>query len=112
MDVIDRCAVEITVDVLGGKWKPMIIFRLLDGPRRFGELRRLVGDPSQRSLTIQLRQLEADGIVERTVFAEVPPRVEYALSEFGKTLTPVMLAMRDWGRAFRGKIGSDAATGQ
>jgi len=73
MDKGQRCPVEITVDVTGGKWKPMIIYRLLDGSRRFGELRRLVGDPSQRSLTLQLRELEADGVVAREVFAEVPP---------------------------------------
>jgi DNA-binding HxlR family transcriptional regulator len=97
----NRCPVEITVAVTGGKWKPMIIYRLLDGPRRFGELRRLVGSPSQRSITMQLRELEVDGIVERRVFAEVPPRVEYSLTDFGRTLTPVMLAMRDWGSFFR-----------
>ncbi|QCO00457.1 transcriptional regulator (plasmid) [Azospirillum argentinense] len=96
-----KCAVETTVDVIGGKWKPMIIYRLLDGPRRFGELRRLVGDPSQRSLTMQLRDLKADGIVAREVFAEVPPRVEYSLTPFGQTLTPVLMAMRDWGIAFQ-----------
>jgi DNA-binding HxlR family transcriptional regulator len=71
MAVGPKCPVEVTVDVTGGKWKPMIIYRLLDGPYRFGELRRLVGDPSQRSLTMQLRELEADGIVSREVFAEV-----------------------------------------
>jgi DNA-binding HxlR family transcriptional regulator len=101
MDADYKCPVEITVDVTSGKWKPMIIYRLLDGPRRFGELRRLVGDPSQRSLTMQLRELEADGIVTRKVFAEVPPRVEYSLTEFGQTLAPVLMAMRDWGMSFR-----------
>lgn len=100
-----RCPVEITVDVAGGKWKPMIIYRLFDGPRRFGELQRLAGNPSQRSLTLQLRQLEADGIVARRVFAEVPPRVEYSLTEFGRTLAPVLVAMRDWGVAFRERAG-------
>jgi len=96
-----KCPVETTVDVTGGEWKPMIIYRLLDGPRRFGELRRLVGDPSQRSLTMQLRELEAHGIVSREVFAEVPPRVEYSLTPFGQTLAPVLMAMRDWGVAFQ-----------
>ncbi|MBP2302726.1 winged helix-turn-helix transcriptional regulator [Azospirillum picis] len=101
MDDGGRCPVEITVDVAGGKWKPMIIYRLLDGPRRFGDLRRLAGNPSQRSITLQLRQLEADGILVRKVFAEVPPRVEYSLTEFGMTLAPVLVAMRDWGVVFR-----------
>ncbi len=84
-------------------------YRLLDGPYRFGELRRLVGDPSQRSLTMQLRELEADGIVSRKVFAEVPPRVEYSLTEFGKTLAPVLMAMRDWGVSFQGRCQSTKA---
>lgn len=101
MNLGQKCPVETTVDVTGGKWKPMIIYRLLNGPRRFGELRRLVGDPSQRSLTMQLRELEADGIVAREVFAEVPPRVEYSLTPFGQTLAPVLMAMRDWGVAFQ-----------
>ena len=101
MSLGQKCPVETTVDVTGGKWKPMIIYRLLDGPRRFGELRRLVGDPSQRSLTMQLRELEADGIVFREVFAEVPPRVEYSLTPFGQTLAPVLIAMRDWGVTFQ-----------
>ncbi|MEW4401760.1 winged helix-turn-helix transcriptional regulator [Agrobacterium tumefaciens] len=97
----EKCPVETTVDVTGGKWKPMIIYRLLAGPRRFGELRRLVGDPSQRSLTMQLRELEVDGIVAREVFAEVPPRVEYSLTPFGQTLAPVLIAMRNWGVTFQ-----------
>ncbi len=109
MAVGPKCPVEVTVDVTGGKWKPMIIYRLLDGPYRFGELRRLVGDPSQRSLTMQLRELEADGIVSREVFAEVPPRVEYSLTEFGKTLAPVLIAMRDWGVSFQGRCQSTKA---
>lgn len=99
------CAVEATVDVAGGKWKPVIIYHLMDGPRRFGELRRMTGDPSQRSLTMQLRQLEEDGIVDREVFAEVPPRVEYSLTEFGWTLGPVLLAMKEWGDSFMARSG-------
>ena len=94
------CAVEVTVDVAGGKWKPIIIYHLLNGPQRFGELRRMIGNPAQRSITLQLRQLEQDGIIERKVFAEVPPRVEYSLTEFGKTLHPVLKAMKEWGDTF------------
>lgn len=95
-----NCPVEATVDVAGGKWKPIIIFHLLGGPLRFGQLRKMTGDPSQRSLTMQLRQLEEDGIINREVFAEVPPRVEYSLTEFGKTLGPVLRAMNEWGASF------------
>lgn len=95
-----NCPVEATVDVAGGKWKPIIIFHLLNGPLRFGQLRKMIGDPSQRSLTMQLRQLEEDGIINREVFAEVPPRVEYSLTEFGKTLGPVLRAMNEWGAKF------------
>jgi DNA-binding HxlR family transcriptional regulator len=101
-----NCPVEATVDVAGGKWKPVIIYHLLDGPKRFGELRRMTGDPSQRSITMQLRQLEDDGIVNREVFAEVPPRVEYSLTEFGKTLWPVLRAMKEWGDSFMARSGS------
>ncbi|MFT4198289.1 MAG: helix-turn-helix domain-containing protein [Pseudoxanthomonas sp.] len=95
-----NCPVEATIDVAGGKWKPIIIYHLLDGPRRFGELRKITGDVSQRSLTMQLRQLEQDGIVHRQIFAEVPPRVEYSLTEFGRTLAPVLKAMKKWGDGF------------
>ncbi|WFU02136.1 helix-turn-helix domain-containing protein [Rhizobium sp. CB3171] len=98
-----NCAVEVTVDVAGGKWKPIIIYHLLKGPQRFGELRRMVGNPAQRSITLQLRQLEEDGIIRREVFAEVPPRVEYSLTEFGKTLGPVLKAMKEWGDTFMAK---------
>lgn len=102
------CPVATTIDVAGGKWKPMILYRLLGGTLRFGELRRLVGDPSQRSLTMQLRQLEDDGIVARRVHAEVPPRVEYSLTELGLTLAPVLAAMRDWGIAYRSRCDAAA----
>ena len=95
-----HCAVEATVDVAGGKWKPVIVFHLLSGRRRFGELRKLAGNVSQRSLTLQLRGLEADGIVTREVFAEVPPRVEYSLTELGQTLGPLLKAMNEWGQNF------------
>jgi DNA-binding HxlR family transcriptional regulator len=92
-----RCAVEATVHVAGGKWKPIIIHYLISGTKRFGELRRLIGGITQRSLTLQLRELEESGVITREVFAEVPPRVEYTLTEFGMTLAPVLSAMMEWG---------------
>lgn len=95
-----QCSVAATVDVAGGKWKPLIVHYLMNGTKRFGELRRLIGTVTQRSLTLQLRELELNGIVTREVFAEVPPRVEYSLTEFGKTLAPVLEAMKKWGDAY------------
>ena len=95
-----RCTVEATVDVIGGKWKPLIIYYLLRGTKRFGELRTAIGGVTQRSLTLQLRELEAHGIIAREVFAEVPPRVEYSLTEVGRTLAPVLDAMKDWGDGY------------
>ncbi|VTR55739.1 Uncharacterized HTH-type transcriptional regulator yybR [Serratia fonticola] len=92
-----NCPVEVTIAVAGGKWKPLIIFHLMSGTKRFGELRRLAGNVSQRSLTLQLRELESHGIINREVFAEVPPRVEYSLTQYGKTLEPVLHAMKNWG---------------
>lgn len=94
------CPVQVAVAVAGGRWKPVIIFHLLDGTKRFGELRRLAGGVTQRSLTLHLRELERDGIVDRHVFAEVPPRVEYSLTQRGRTLAPVLDAMKQWGQAY------------
>ncbi len=91
------CPVEAAVSAAFGKWKPIIIHHLLDGPLRFGELRRDIGDVTQRSLTLQLRQLETDGLISREVFAEVPPKVVYSLTDFGRTLAPVIESMRVWG---------------
>lgn len=94
---LDRCPVATTLDVIGGRWKPTILFHLKDRPRRFNELRRLMPDITQRMLTLQLRALEADGIVDRTVHAQVPPHVDYRLSRYGRTLGPILDAMERWG---------------
>lgn len=96
-----RCSVARTVELIGGKWKAVILYYLLDGTLRFGELRRTIPGITQRMLTLQLRELEADGLVERTVFPVVPPHVEYALSPFGRSLEPVLLAMREWGTRYK-----------
>ncbi len=106
-----RCTVAETVEVIGGKWKPTILFHLKDQPRRFNELRRLVPGITQRMLTLQLRALENDGIVSRTVLDEAPPQhVEYALTERGWTLGPILEAMEVWGeRHGRSRREQDAA---
>ena len=94
------CPVEAALEALGGKWKGLILFHLKDGTRRFNELRRLIPDITQRTLTRQLRELEEDQIVERTVYPEVPPRVEYELTDFGKTLIPILEALYEWGKEY------------
>jgi len=92
-----RCPVEATLDVIGGKWKLIILFWLQEGILRFGELRRKVPGISERMLIQQLRQLEDDGVVHREVYPEVPPKVEYSLTDYGQTLRPIMKQMYDWG---------------
>lgn len=103
------CAVEVTLDFIDGKWKGVILFHLQGGLRRFGELRRLMPGITQRMLTKQLRALEDDGLVTRTVYAEVPPRVEYALSEMGERLRPVIDALRTWGIEHKAHLEAEVA---
>ncbi len=91
-----HCPVEATLDIIGGKWKSILLFRVLEGTRRFNELRRLQPSLTQRMLTNQLRELERDGLITRKIYAEVPPKVEYSITEFGKTLEPVLLALKQW----------------
>ncbi len=100
----ERCSVGITVDVIGGKWKALVLFYLLDGTMRFNELRRNIPHVTQRMLTLQLRELEEDGLVERTVYPVVPPRVEYRLTPFGRTLKPIIEAMSAWGHRYRRRV--------
>ncbi|MEM1248707.1 MAG: helix-turn-helix domain-containing protein [Acidobacteriota bacterium] len=95
------CDVEATLSVIGGRWKPVLVCHLLDGRKRFGELRRLVPNATERMITLQLRELEADGVVSRHVFAEVPPRVEYEVTDFGQSLQPILLQMQSWGSQFK-----------
>ena len=91
------CPVAFTVDVIGGKWKSLILFHLMSGTKRFNELRRLIPDITQRMLTLQLRELETDGVIHREIYREVPPKVEYSLTELGNSLAPLVSAMREWG---------------
>jgi DNA-binding HxlR family transcriptional regulator len=98
------CPVEATLEVIGGKWKGIILFHLLEEKRRFNEFRRLMPGVTQRMLTLQLRELERDGVVARTIYPEVPPRVEYELTGFGETLRPIIGLMRDWGQEFRDTV--------
>ncbi|MDH5571741.1 MAG: helix-turn-helix transcriptional regulator [Gammaproteobacteria bacterium] len=92
-----RCPVEATLDVIGGKWKCVILYHLLNETKRFNELRRLMPDVTQRMLTRQLRELEADQVINRKVYPEVPPKVEYSLTEFGVTLGPILTMLKEWG---------------
>jgi DNA-binding HxlR family transcriptional regulator len=92
-----HCPVEVTVDLIGGKWKPVILARLKEGVRRYGELHRLMPSTSEKMLVQQLRELESDGLVRRTVFETVPPQVEYELTEEGWSLAPVLTALYEWG---------------
>ena len=98
------CPIETTLDVLGGKWKGMVLHRLLYGTMRFNELRRMIRPVTQRMLTRQLRELERDGVIRRKVYAEVPPRVEYSLTPFGLSLKPILLMMSEWGEQYQDKI--------
>ncbi|WP_424081423.1 winged helix-turn-helix transcriptional regulator [Mycobacterium sp.] len=103
MDENFECPVEATLAVIGGKWKAVLIFHLMtDGPQRFAELRRKTRGISERILSRQLRELQSDGIVHREVFAEVPPKVEYSLTEYGESLRPVTEAMCQWGKRHMG----------
>lgn len=100
----DSCPVTATMRVLSGKWKLILINAIyLTSPARFGELKRSVKGITQSMLTQQLRELEEDGIIQRKIYAEIPPRVEYTLTELGLTLSPVVLAMANWGQEYRMK---------
>jgi DNA-binding HxlR family transcriptional regulator len=100
------CPVEITAGIIGGKWKPLILFYLQDQTRRFGEIQKLLPGVTKKMLTQRLRELERDGIVHRKVFAQVPPRVEYSLTRHGQSLRPILELMSGWGDKHRVRYGS------
>ena len=102
---LPACPVETTLTLIGDKWKVLILRDLMPGTKRFGELKKSVGNVSQKVLTAQLRTMEESGLVNRKVYAEVPPRVEYSLTELGKSLKPILDSMRAWGEAYKAKIG-------
>lgn len=101
---LPACPVETTLMLIGDKWKVLILRDLIDGTKRFGELKRSIGNVSQKVLTAQLRDMEEKGLVDRKVYAEVPPRVEYTLTETGYSLKPILDAMWNWGENYKEKV--------
>lgn len=101
---LPECPVATTVQLIGNKWKLLIIRNLLGGPQRFTEFSKTIPGISKKVLTDNLRALECDGLINREVFAEVPPRVEYSLSELGQTLKPILDAMFDWGTDYKNSV--------
>jgi DNA-binding HxlR family transcriptional regulator len=95
-----ECLIGAIVDVIGGKWKLPILYQLFQGTKRYGELKRLVPKATERMLTLQLRELELSGIVQRWVYPEVPPKVEYSLTELGLSLEPILQTMLDWSEQY------------
>ncbi|WP_147109340.1 winged helix-turn-helix transcriptional regulator [Nesterenkonia populi] len=107
---MEVCPVEVAVSVLGGTWKLTLVKHLMEGTRRFGELSRLVPSANRKTLTRQLRELEEDGIVSREIYAEVPPRVEYSLTELGQSLAPLIDQANRWGTSYSQHVHTEAAS--
>lgn len=101
---LPACPVETTLTLIGNKWKVLILRDLLTGTKRFGELKKSIGNVSQKVLTAQLRAMEENGLLTRTVYAEVPPRVEYTLTDLGKSLKPILDAMWNWGEEYKASL--------
>ena len=104
---LPACPVETTLTLISDKWKVLIIRDLLPGTKRFGELKKSIGSVSQKVLTTQLRQMEESGLLTRTVYPEVPPRVEYTLTELGQSLRPVLDALWNWGNNYKEKMSDE-----
>lgn len=103
--VLFHCALDLTMHYIGGKWKTIVLWYLRNNKKRFSELKKQIPDITEKMLSLQLKSLEEDGIVKRSVYAEVPPRVEYELTDFGRTLIPVVEAIAQWGRDLGQKEG-------
>ncbi|ADO45451.1 transcriptional regulator, HxlR family [Hydrogenobacter thermophilus TK-6] len=100
---MSKCPIEVTLSVIGGKWKFLIIKELMDGPKRFSQLMRSIKGITQRMLTKQLRELERDGIIERILYPQIPPKVEYTLTPVGRELRTVLLSLHRWGSLYMEK---------
>ena len=100
---LPACPVETTLMLIGDKWKVLILRDLMPGTKRFGELKKSIGNVSQKVLTAQLRAMEENGLVSRKVYAEVPPRVEYSLTELGRSLKPILDSLKNWGEEYKAK---------
>jgi DNA-binding HxlR family transcriptional regulator len=105
--ISDNCGMAYTLDVIGGRWKPTILWSLLNGKLRYSELKKSIPDVSERILVLQLRELEKDGLINRLVYAEVPPRVEYELTKDGASLQPMLQIISEWGDIHRPKKTKD-----
>ncbi len=101
---LPACPVETTLMLIGDKWKVLILRDLLPGTKRFGELKKSIGNISQKVLTSNLRDMEESGLINRKVYAEVPPKVEYSLTELGQSLKPILDAMQNWGEEYKSTI--------
>ena len=103
---LPACPVETTLKLIGNKWEVLMLRDLMPGTKRFGELKQSIGGVSQKVLTAKLREMEASGLVERHVYAEVPPRVEYSLTPLGRSLKPVLDSLEQWGTAYKKKVAA------
>ena len=103
---LPACPVETTLTLIGDKWKVLILRDLMLGTKRFGELKKSIGSVSQKVLTAQLRDMEKNGLVHREVYAEVPPRVEYSLTELGRSLKPILDSMWSWGEGYKKQLSN------
>lgn len=101
MTIISPCPVSTAISVMGGKWKPLILWVIREEKKRFGEIKRMIPPITQKMLTQHLKELEEDGIVERKVYPLVPPKVEYSLTEYGRSLTPILDAIAAWGEGYQ-----------